>query len=336
MKIAVDAMGGDYAPRSVLEGVNLALKHYSQLETIFLVGNEPILIKGLASLGLEKHPKIEIVHTDEVVGMDESPVKGLKKKKNSSIFLASCLVKEGKANALLSAGNTGAVSSCAIFNIGLIEGVKRPAIGTIFPTKNKEKPCLILDAGATVDCTSQNLEQFSLMANIYAREVMTISKPRIGLMNVGSEEGKGNVFIKETHKTLKERAEIDENFNFIGNVEGYTILTATVDVIVTDGFTGNVILKVSEGTAKFIGSLLNNSLKKNVFRKILAFFLKPAFKEIKILTDYRNYGGAPLLGIKSPVIIAHGNSDGKAIFNAFRMAIESLEHDLCEKIKQSI
>ena len=204
MKIAVDAMGGDYAPRSILEGLGPTLKHYSQLETIFLVGNELILTKELATLGLVDHPKLSIVHTEEVVGMDDSPIEALRSKKNSSISLGSYLVKEGKADALLSAGNTGAASSCAVFNIGLIEGIKRPAIGTLFPTKGKT-PCLVLDAGSTVDCTSENLEQFALMGNIYAREVMDLSNPIMGLMNVGSEEGKGNALVRESYKVLKKK-----------------------------------------------------------------------------------------------------------------------------------
>lgn len=327
MKIAVDAMGGDFAPSVVIEGAIQAAKEHNL--SIILTGDQDIIRRELAhhhTRGLS----IDIAHASETITMDDSPLAALRNKPDSSIRIAVDLVKENKAQAIVSAGNTGAVMAASKLILGSIKGVERPAIATVLPSQHGQS--LLLDVGANVDCKPVHLYQFAIMGNIYSREVMGIKNPRVGLLNIGEEKSKGNDLTKATFPLLEKA-----NLNFIGNVEGRDIYNGKADVIVTDGFIGNVGLKISEGVADIITKLMKQEISRKPLSKAAAvLFLKPAWKRLKKMIDYSEYGGAPLLGLSGTCIICHGSSNAKAIKNGIRIAHESWQHNVNKYIAEDI
>ena len=328
MKIAIDAMGGDNAPSIVIEGVSMALKNYNDFEAI-IVGHEEKISSYIAEFGLTNHSRVTIVHADEVVEMGEPSTAALRSKKRSSITVAATLVAKGKADAVVSAGHTGAAVAATKVKIRTMPGIERPAIATIMPAKGGH--FILCDAGANTDCKPENLAQFAIMAEAYSKLTFGIEEPKIGLLSVGEEDAKGNELTKETFKILSEMP-----INFIGNVEGNDMFAKKADVVVCDGFVGNVVLKTSEGLAKTIMFWLKESFTKRVIRKIGAILAKGAFNDLRALSDKNEYGGAPLLGLKKPCIIGHGSSNPTAIMNAIRVASEFVKADINGKIAQKI
>ncbi|OPJ61776.1 phosphate acyltransferase PlsX [Clostridium oryzae] len=326
MKISVDAMGGDNAPKAVIEGCIAAIK--STDIDIILTGPESLLQEQLSKYDYDKS-RIEILDAPEVIGTNEHPVMAIRKKKNSSLNIALDCVKNGKSDAVISAGSTGAILAGGLFKIGRIEGVERPAIAPMLPGKNKS--FIIIDVGANVDCKPSNLLQFGIMGNIYMQDVMGIEKPSIGLINIGAEEEKGNELTKSAYKLLKE-----SKLNFIGNVEPRYIPNGDVDVLVSDGFVGNTFLKTYEGVASTIFSILKTEIKSSLRGTIGGLILKPVFSRFKKRFDYKEIGGAPFLGIDGICIKAHGSSDAKAIYNAIRQAKILFDKKIIDKIKESI
>jgi glycerol-3-phosphate acyltransferase PlsX len=310
MNIAVDAMGGDRAPGVVVQGAVDAAREMD-IPTI-LVGDAEILDRELKKYDASRLP-IFIKHASEAVGMDESPSLALRRKKDSSIEVAIGLVKRGEASGFVSAGNTGACMATAMFRLGLLKGIERPAIAALLPTLRGVT--VILDVGATVDCKPRHLFQFAVMGEVYARYILGVETPKVGILSIGEEDAKGNEVTKETFKHLK-----TSTLNFIGNVEGKEVYQGKADVIVCDGFIGNVALKISESLAMMINHLLRQEINRRWLYKVGAVLLIPAFRDFKKTVDYSEYGGAPLLGVTAPCIIAHGGSTAKAIKNAIRVA----------------
>jgi len=315
LKIALDAMGGDNGPAPVIEGLLLALKRNNSFSVI-AVGKEELLLPLIPQK--YKH-RIEILHCEDVISMSDSATDALKRKE-SSAYIAIELVKDGKADAFVSAGHSGASMSLATLRIGRIKGVSRPAIATLMPTVDKNT--LVLDVGANVDCDAKNLKEFAIMGKVYAQEVLGIEKPLIGLLSNGEEESKGNEVTKEAFKLLESIP------NFIGNVEGNDIFNGSVDVVVCDGFIGNIMLKTAEGVADTIGKIIKQNLRRSLVSILGAVLMRKVFKGLKLKVDYAEYGGAPLLGVKAPVIIAHGKSNAKAMQNAIFQAVTAAQSDL--------
>ncbi|HDQ25423.1 MAG TPA: phosphate acyltransferase PlsX [bacterium] len=331
MKIVLDAMGGDKAPDCEVEGAVLALREFKDVSVV-LVGKKEEISEKLNFLNTAQkiRDRIEIVNADEVIGMSEKPAEAYKKKPGASIVVAAGLLKEEKGDALVSAGNTGAVVVASLLKIGRLNGVKRPAILTPMPSKTGITG--ILDAGANVDCKPVHLAQFALMGNAYAQNILNIEKPRVGLLSVGEEEEKGNELTYETRRLINKL-----NLNFIGNVEGRDATNGRVDIIVCDGFVGNVILKTAEGVGRLLGDIIKEQIAKgSIFRKIGALMVRGAFKHMKKRIDPNIYGGAPLVGIKKPVIITHGSIDSEGIKNAIRVASEFIKRHINEEIEQAI
>jgi|YelNatPaOPRAMG01_1025707.scaffolds.fasta_scaffold00033_65 glycerol-3-phosphate acyltransferase PlsX len=326
MIIALDAMGGDYAPLETIKGA-IEFVMESGIKTL-LVGKEDIIKEQLLNYKYSKE-LIEIYPASQIIEMNEHPAFAVKEKVDSSIVVSMRLLKERRVSAVVSAGNTGAVMSSALLYLGRISGVKRPAIATLIPTLS-EKPSIILDVGANVDCKKEYLEQFALMGKIYMEEIFNIKNPRIGLLNIGEEEGKGNILSQETYALLKNISQI----NFIGNVEGKDLFKSIADVIVCDGFDGNICVKTAEGVAEALFTLLSKELKSSLLSKILSLLLLPKFKNVKRKLDYSEYGGAPLLGVDGVVIIAHGRSKSKAIKNALKVAVQCVKQDIVNKIEK--
>ncbi len=324
MRLAVDAMGGDHAPLEIVKGVEMALKTFSDIE-ITLFGDEVAIRKVLTS-----EERITIVHTDEVIHSDEDPVKAYRRKKNASMVLAANAVKEGQADACLSAGSTGAYLATGLFVVGRIDGIIRPALAPTFPTIDG-RGFVLLDVGANAEAKPEYLLQFGLMGAIYAEKVRGIVNPRVGLLNIGAEENKGNDLTKAAFNLLKQ-----SNLNFIGNVEARDLLNGVADVVVTDGFTGNMVLKTTEGTAGSIMKMLKTSLTSGFISKIAALMMKSKLSGMKKLMDYKEQGGAALFGVKSPVIKAHGSSDAFAFHNAIRQAKLMVQANLAEEIEQAL
>ncbi|ACI18358.1 phosphate acyltransferase PlsX [Dictyoglomus thermophilum] len=328
MKIALDAMGGDYAPLETTKGALEAIKESNI--TVVLVGKEEELQKILKDYEYDKS-RIEIVNAEEVIEMHEHPAFAVKEKENSSIVKAIKLLKERKVDGAVSAGNTGAVMSSALLYLGRIKGIKRPAISTLIPTLT-EVPSIILDIGANVDCKKEYLEQFALMGKIYMEEVFNIKDPKIALLNIGEEEGKGNQLAQETYNLLKN----NPIFNFIGNVEGKDLFKGIANVIVCDGFVGNIAIKTAEGVAETLFELLSSEIKSSLWSTILGMLLKPKFKNVKKKLDYSEFGGAPLLGVDGTVIISHGRSKAKAIKNALKLAEKVVKLEINRKILEGL
>ncbi|HET7317781.1 MAG TPA: phosphate acyltransferase PlsX [Nitrospirota bacterium] len=327
MKIAVDAMGGDNAPRAVVAGAVQAAREYGA--GIVLVGIEQVVREEL-----EKHPQaktlpIEVRNATEVVDMLDSAATVFRRKKDSSIRVANELVKSGEADAVFSAGHTGAAMSTSLFVLGRVEGVERPAIATFMPTLSGTS--IVLDVGANVDCKPNHLLQFAVMGEVYARYFLRNPNPKVGLLSIGEEETKGNELTKEAFKLLTETS-----LNFIGNVEGRDLMAGRADVIVCDGFIGNVVLKVSEAVAEAIGLFLREDIKKSPVSKLGYLLMRPAFRSLKRRVDYAEYGGAPLVGINGISIISHGRSSDRAIKNAIRVAAELAKSDVNKHIREDI
>lgn len=333
-------MGGDYAPKQIVVGAVEAACSLDDVK-ILLVGNMSAIQKEVDRFAKKRKVlfqqavesgRMEIVHAPDQVEMDDVPVDAVRKKKDCSINVAMRLVKEGRADAFISAGNSGAVATSAILNLGRIPGVKRPAIAMVLPTKSPSRPLLLLDAGANMDCHPEWLAQFAVMGSVYSKTVLRRDNPSVGLLSIGAEECKGNELIHETNPLLQKI----KGINFIGNVEGHDICGGQLDVAVADGFVGNVVLKTVESVAKAIGGWLKAELKKSLFRKICALMLKPAFNSLKKQMDPEVYGGAPLLGVPGAVIITHGNSTHKGIFYAIKTAVAAARNDVTGLIGKAI
>ena len=319
MRIVLDAMGGDAAPETPIEGALAALAELPDVE-IILTGDEPALAARLRGRSYPRG-RLTLRHASEQVAMGDLPTAALRKKRDSSISVGLRLLKEGNAEAFFSAGNTGAVMAESLLTLGRIPGVSRPAIATIFPTKREL--CILMDVGANVDCRPGHLVQFALMGTVYARDMFKVERPRVGLLNIGEEAGKGNEQARETHEALSRTS-----LNFIGNVEGRDILSGVADVVVTDGFIGNILLKFSESFLDFINFGMKLELARSPLARAGALLLKPALKRMRRRLDYAEYGGAPLLGVNGTAIIGHGRSSPKAIKNAIRAAKTSVDRDV--------
>jgi phosphate acyltransferase len=326
MRIAVDAMGGDHAPQVNVDGAIAAARELG-ISTL-LIGRAKELAPLLADSGYAGQ-EIEIVDASEVVGMNEPATSPIRRKRNSSIRVAANCVRDGRAEGLVSAGHTGAAMVSAKMVIGTIEGVDRPALAAILP--NLSGHCLLLDVGANPDAKTQHFKEFAVMGSIYAQLVFGKAAPSIGLMSIGEEDSKGTDRTKEAFKSLKETG-----LNFIGNVEGRDVFNGSVDVIVTDGFTGNVILKVSEALAEMVEKLLREEIKKTLQASVGFLLSRSAFRSFKSRLDYSEYGGAPLLGAKGCVIICHGRSSAKAVKNAIRVAAEFSRQNIAQKIQSAL
>jgi len=327
VRIALDAMGGDHAPQEIVKGALLAAAEY-QVE-VLLVGREEDVRRELAAATATTPRNIEVVDAREVVEMDDTAIAPLRRKRNSSIRFCANLVSEGRADAFVSAGNTGATWTSARVVMGMIEGVSRPALAAILP--NAKRHTLLLDVGANVDAKPNHLREFAVMGHFYAQMVFGIDSPRVGLLSIGEEEGKGNELTKEVFRVLKETG-----LNFIGNAEGRDVYNGNADVIVCDGFIGNVVLKASEALGEMITRTIREELMRNWQRKIGGFLARSAFDELKARMDYSEYGGAPLLGVKGGCIVCHGRSNAKAIKNAVRVAREFALNRIDEKIQAKV
>lgn len=324
MKLAIDAMGGDHAPKEVILGVNRAIKAFPDIKVV-LFGK-----KDAITPFLEMNDRVQIVHTDEVIEATDEPVRAIKRKKQSSMVLMAKAVADGEAEACISAGNTGALMAAGLFIVGRMKGIERPALAPTLPTANG-KGFLMLDLGANADAKPEHLLQYAIMGSIYAEKVRGIDKPRIGLLNIGAEKKKGNELTKRAYDLLEET-----NLHFIGNVEARDLLECAADVVVTDGFTGNMVLKTMEGTASTIFTMLKTVFTSNLKNKLAAGLVKSDLVELRHLMDYTEYGGAGLFGIRSPVIKAHGSSNANAIFNAIRQARDMVNHNVPDTIQKAI
>ena len=322
MKIALDAMGGDHAPLEIVKGAVLAAEQYDKIEKIFLVGNKDILEK----IPECAHDKLEIVPASEVIEMDEHPAQAYRRKKDASITVATALVKDGKADAVVSAGSTGAQLAAAMFGLGRIKGVKRPAIASFVPTLQGGK--LLVDAGANTNVDVTNLVQFAQMGSVYMECMQNIASPKVGLINNGAEETKGTELTQAAYQELK----VAPGINFYGNIEGRDITAGICDVMVCDGFTGNVILKTMEGMGKGIVTMLKEELMSTARTKMGAVLAKPALANLKKRMDYSDYGGAPLLGVNGVSIVCHGSSNAKAVSNGIKAAMVGAESGFVQKI----
>lgn len=330
MKIAVDAMGGDYAPKEIVLGAIEAVKAYDDLE-VALVGDEKQIRDVLRQYGGEKIPRLSVVHASEVIDMSEHPAQAIRKKKDASIVVATRLVKEGKCDAIVAAGSTGAAVTAALFGLGRIKGIDRPCIAT--PIPSKKGITVLLDSGANSNSKPKHLVEGAIMGSHYAKYILGIDKPMIGLLNIGEEASKGNELSQATYPLLQKLKTI----SFYGNVEGRDIPKGTVDVVVCDGFVGNVILKFGEGMALFIIRLVKDTIHQSGFiAKLGAIAVYPALKVLKKRLDFTEYGGAPLLGVDGSFIICHGSSKAKAIKNAIRIAGELVQQDVVGHIRASI
>jgi len=325
--IAVDIMGGDNAPIAIMEGIAQAIKEQIPFDRLFLVGKEDVIKAELKRLNLTNNPKLEIVHAEQVVEMHDKAASSIRSKRKSSINVAVNLVKKGQAQAVVSAGSTGAAVASTVIKLRTLPGVERPAIATTIPTPTGE--FLLLDVGANIECKPKHLVHYAIMGNSYAEHILGRKNPRIGILSVGSEDIKGNELTKETFKLLNN---LSENINFIGNVEGDDLFSGSVDVVVCDGFVGNAVLKCCESLAKSISTILKESLKKNIIRQCGAILAKNAFKELKQKCNPEEYGGAILLGINGVCIIGHGSSSPCAVKNAIRVAGEFISHQVNKHI----
>lgn len=325
MKLAIDAMGGDHAPEQIILGVNRALKEMPQLE-VMLYGDEEKI-----RLYLEESSRAQVVHASDVILGTDEPVRAVRRKKQSSLVLMAEAVAANEAAACVSAGNTGALMAAGLFVVGRIDGVERPALAPTLPTIDG-KGFVMLDAGANSDAKPEHLLQYAVMGSVYAEKVRGIPKPRVGLLNIGTEEKKGNDLTKAAYKLLSEAA----GLNFIGNIESRELLNGAADVVVTDGFTGNMVLKTIEGSALSVFSMLKTALTASTKSKIGALLLKDELRGLKSKMDYTEYGGAGLFGLKAPVIKAHGSSDANAFYHAIEQAYKMAQANVPAIIESQI
>ncbi|NQT91712.1 MAG: phosphate acyltransferase PlsX [Lentisphaerae bacterium] len=327
MRIAVDAMGGDHAPREIILGAVQAAREIPAVSKVYLVGEKASIERELASCG--GSDKLEVLHASESIEMAESPAQAVRKKKDSSIGRAVDLVKAGEADAVVSAGNTGAAVVAATLKLRTLEGVERPAIAAVIPTPSR--PLVLVDAGATIDCSADLLAQFGCMGSVYSRMILGQENPVVGLLSIGGEAAKGNEITKEAFRILE-----DSPLNFRGNVEGHDLFKGETDVVVCDGFVGNIVLKTVESTALAIGYWMKREFKANAVRLLGAIFLQKALKSMRKRMDPEMYGGAPLLGVQGVCIITHGASSSRGVFHSMRVASESVDHHLNQAIMDEV
>jgi len=323
-RIALDAMGGDNAPSAVVEGAKLARQAFSDVR-ILLYGPEEVL-KPL----VEGEDGIEVVHAPDVIGMHDAPMLAVRKMTESSMVKAVMAVRAGEADAVVSAGSTGALLAGGMLRIGRISGIERPALAPVIP--GRKKPFLLIDCGANVDCQPKYLQQFGLMGSVYMESVLGVKDPEVGLVNIGSEAEKGDRLTKEAFELMSAQT----SYRFVGNAEARDVPNGDFDVVVADGFVGNVILKITEGVAKLILGMLKDSVRTSRRTKVGALLMKPALYRLRDSMDYTSYGGAPLLGVNGAVVKAHGSSDAKAILNAVRQARGMLEGNVVGKIRYGL
>ncbi|HTX53349.1 MAG TPA: phosphate acyltransferase PlsX [Candidatus Baltobacteraceae bacterium] len=326
-RVALDAMGGDRGPEVNVAGAIAAARELGS--DVVLVGDEAVVRQQLAAQDT-RGLALSIRHAPEAVEMGESPMAALRKKKHSSIRIGLELIKKGEADAFVSAGNTGAVMTTALVVLGTVAGVERPAIAIVVPTATDQ--AVLLDAGANVDCKARHLVQFAIMGHIYARDILRRPRPRVGLLSIGEEESKGNELTREVFKALEE----EHALNFIGNVEGRDVFSGSADVVVCDGFIGNVALKISEGLVETIFQLLRHELKQGVRARLGSYLLVPTFRRFKRRIDSSEYGGAPLLGVNGVCMISHGRSTAKAIRNAIRAAEGCVDNKVIAHIREGV
>ncbi|WP_332630697.1 phosphate acyltransferase PlsX [Halalkalibacter flavus] len=324
MNISIDAMGGDHSPKAQVEAAQNAIKSFPELN-ITLVGNEEEIKKHITN-----DKRITILHTTEKIEDTDQPTTAVRRKKDSSMVLSVREVKEGRADACISAGNTGALMTAGLLHVGRIKGIDRPALSPMLPTLDG-KGFLLLDVGANMDAKPEHLQQYAIIGKTYMEMVRNVNNPRVGLLNVGTEDGKGNELTKAAFPLLK-----SSDINFIGNVEARDLLSGVADVVVCDGFSGNLVLKSVEGTAGTLFSLLKKELTSSFVNKLAAGVLKPSLRGIKSQLSYSEYGGAGLYGLRAPVIKAHGSSDATAVFHAIRQAKEMVEHQVVTIIKNEV
>lgn len=325
MRIVVDGMGGDNAPQSVVGGVVEAIKEYNV--EIVITGDKEILETEFSKYDFDRS-KLEIIHTTEIIENEDKPVMAVRRKKDSSMVVGLNLVKEKKAAAIVSAGSTGALLTGATLVVGRIKGIDRPCLCPCMPNI-KGTMTIIADGGANADCKPRNLSEFAIMSNIYLKKVLGMENPRIGIANIGSEEGKGNELVKAAYEELKSM-----DLNFVGNIEGRDVIDSKADVIVCDGFTGNIILKTCEGVAMGMMKLMKETLMSSTKGKIGALLIKDDLRKLKAFLDYSEYGGAPFLGVKGGVIKAHGSSNAKAIKNAINQAIHFVDGNVVKDVEE--
>jgi glycerol-3-phosphate acyltransferase PlsX len=328
MRLAVDAMGGDFAPAEIVAGTVVAARELSTVKTIYLVGDEAALEVELAKHG-PTPPGIKICHASQVVGMEEKPAIAIRRKRDSSIGKAVELVKSGDADGLFSAGNTGAAVAATTLKLRTLEGVERPAIATVVPTR--KLPAVLLDAGATTDCTSTMLVQFAIMGMAYSREILGRENPSVGLLSIGGEDAKGNETTRETFRLLSKT-----DINFCGNVESSDLFAGSVDVVVCDGFVGNVVLKTCESVASAVGHWFKEEIMSNPLHKLGALMMYGGLRRLKRKADPAAYGGAPLLGVNGVCIIGHGSSSARAVRNAIGVCENWVRHGLNQVISREI
>jgi glycerol-3-phosphate acyltransferase PlsX len=328
MRIAVDVMGGDHGCEVVIEGVRRALQSGLNITRLYLVGNDAE-IEGALSARRFRDPRIQVVHASEVLTMDDKPASALRRKRDCSIARAVELVHSGQADAVISRGNTGGIFTAAALKLGRLPGVDRGAIAAIIPTP--ESAFVLLDAGANIECKPLHLVHYAVMGSVYAREVLGVRKPRVGIMSIGREDTKGNELTLESFRLLKHT-----DLHFIGNIEGHDLFENRVDVVVCDGFVGNVILKTCESLAMAMFDMLRRELMRNVKRQLGALLAQNAFRAIKRRLDPEGYGGAPLLGFNGTVMKAHGSSRERAITSALRVTTETVQHHVHEVIAREI
>jgi len=326
MKIVVDAMGSDRHPQPDVEGAVQAAREYGV--GIVLAGNKDIVEPELAKHDLAGL-SVSIVHCSQAIEMKEHPAEAVRSKKDSSMVVGMGMLKHREVDAFVSAGNSGGVLAAALFYLGRIKGVKRPALSSVFPTR--KGPCFMLDLGANADCKPEYLLQFAIMGSLYAERVLGIANPRVAIVSNGEEEGKGSMLVQEAYPLLKA-----SGLNFVGNAEGKDIPAGVADVIVTDGFTGNVIVKLSEGVASFMLDIIREEIKSRALASVGALLAKPAFEQVRKRLDYREYGGGPLLGVDGIVIVGHGRSDSLAIKNAIRVARQAVAEQTLQAIREGI
>lgn len=332
MKILIDAMGGDNAPEQIALGALDAVK--SQQVEIVLLGREKEIMDALKTNGIDSLPSgVSIAHTEDVVDMHDDPASVIKKRAESSMIVGLRMLASGEGDAFVSAGSTGALLSAATLIVKRIKGVRRAAMGPVMPTASGS--CVLMDCGANAECTPEFLLQFAYMGSLYAQMVMGLERPRVALLNIGTEDTKGCTLQKEAYQLLKQ-ASSDGSLNFIGNIEGRDVPLGGADVVVCDGFSGNVLLKSIEGTAKFMAGMLKQMFKKNLLTKIAAIICKDGITAFKKKMDYREVGGTAFVGIKKPVIKAHGSSDRRAIECAVRQAVIAAEGNLSDSIAEMV